>query len=78
MLAFIVFGSAGSNEDFKPQNEFNARHLDRPPGSLDINKAVLYLFLAGILTCVSMVYVAQPHAGAAEPHPDRRRDPLRR
>jgi len=57
-LAFIVFGSVGKNEDFKPQNEFNLDTWINLPGSLDINKAVLYLFLAAILTCVSMVYIA--------------------
>jgi F-type H+-transporting ATPase subunit a len=59
VLAFIIFGSAGKNEDFKPQNEFNLDTWINLPGSLDINKAVLYLFLAGILTCWSMVYVAR-------------------
>ncbi len=59
VLAFIVFGSAGKNEDFKPQNEFNLDTWINLPGSLDINKAVLYLFLAGILTCCTMVYVAR-------------------
>ena len=57
-LAFIVFGSVGKNEDFKPQNEFNLDTWIDLPGSLDINKAVLYLFLAAILTCISMVYIA--------------------
>jgi F-type H+-transporting ATPase subunit a len=59
VLAFIIFGSAGKNEDFKPQNEFNLDTWINLPGSLDINKAVLYLFLAGVLTCWSMVYVAR-------------------
>ena len=59
VLAFIVFGSAGKNEDFKPQNEFNLDTWINLPGSLDINKAVLYLFLAGVLTCWTMVYVAR-------------------
>ena len=58
VLAFIVFGSVGKNEDFKPQNEFNLDTWINLPGSLDVNKAVLYLFLAAILTCVSMVYIA--------------------
>ena len=58
VLAFIVFGSVGKNEDFKPQNEFNLDTWIDLPGSLDINKAVLYLFLAAILTCISMVYIA--------------------
>jgi F-type H+-transporting ATPase subunit a len=58
VLAFIVFGSVGKNEDFKPQNEFNLDTWIDLPGSLDINKAVLYLFLAAVLTCISMVYIA--------------------
>jgi F-type H+-transporting ATPase subunit a len=59
VLAFILFGSAGRNEDFEPQDEFTLYPWIDLPGSLDINKAVLYLVLAGILTCVSMVYVAR-------------------
>ncbi|MDA0164578.1 F0F1 ATP synthase subunit A [Solirubrobacter ginsenosidimutans] len=59
VLAFIVFGSAGKNEEFKPQNEFNLDTWINLPGSLDINKAILYLFLAAILTCFTMVYVAR-------------------
>jgi len=59
VLAFIIFGSAGKNEDFKPQNEFNLDTWIDLPGTLDINKAILYLFLAGVLTCWSMVYVAR-------------------
>ena len=58
VLAFIVFGSAGRNEDFAPQEEFDLPTWIDLPGSLDINKAVLYLTLSGILTCVSMVYIA--------------------
>ena len=59
VLAFIIFGSAGKNEEFKPQNEFNLDTWINLPGSLDINKAILYLFLAGVLTCWTMVYVAR-------------------
>src|SRR3954471_21613709 len=59
VLAFIIFGSARKNEDFKPQNEFNLDTWVNLPGSLDINKAILYLFLAAILTCWTMVYVAR-------------------
>jgi len=58
VLAFIVFGSAGKNETFRPQDEFNLDTWINLPGSLDINKAVLYLFLAAVLTCISMVYIA--------------------
>jgi F-type H+-transporting ATPase subunit a len=58
IVAFIVFGSAGRNEDFAPQDEFTLYTWVDLPGSLDINKAVLYLVLAGILTSVSMLYIA--------------------
>jgi F-type H+-transporting ATPase subunit a len=58
ILALVVFGfTRNDNEEFLPQNEFK---LDTwvELGPLDINKAVLYLFLAAILTCVSMIYIA--------------------
>jgi F-type H+-transporting ATPase subunit a len=58
VLAILFLGSAGRNEEFKPQEEFR---LDTwfSVGPLAFNKAVLYLILAGILTCVSMIYVAR-------------------
>jgi F-type H+-transporting ATPase subunit a len=57
ILAFVVLGSAGRNEDFAPQSEFEL-HDWIDLGVLTINKAVLYLVIAGILTCVTMVYIA--------------------
>jgi len=59
VLAFIVFGSVGRNNDFAPQDEFTLYTWVNLPGSLDINKAVLYLVLSGILTIASMVYIAR-------------------
>jgi F-type H+-transporting ATPase subunit a len=59
VVAFIVFGSAGRNEDFAPQDEFTLYTWINLPGSLDINKAVLYLVLSGILTIATMLYVAR-------------------
>ncbi len=58
IVLFVVFGSGGRNNAYQPQNEFkldNWVHL----GILSINKAVLYLFLAAIATCVTMIYVAK-------------------
>jgi F-type H+-transporting ATPase subunit a len=58
ILALVVFGfTRRDNDEFLPQNEFK---LDTwvELGPLDINKAVLYLFIAAILTCVSMIYIA--------------------
>jgi F-type H+-transporting ATPase subunit a len=59
VLAYVIFGSAGRNEEFKPQNEFRLDTWVNLPGSLDINKAVLYLVLAGLLTTFTMLYVAR-------------------
>jgi F-type H+-transporting ATPase subunit a len=54
-----IYGFKGTrNNDFQPQNEFKLEpwvHL----GIFSINKAVLYLFLAAIATCVTMIYVAR-------------------
>jgi F-type H+-transporting ATPase subunit a len=57
VVLFVIFGSGGRNTAFQPQNEFkldNWVHL----GIFSINKAVLYLFLAAIATCVTMIYIA--------------------
>jgi F-type H+-transporting ATPase subunit a len=54
----VIFGfTRRDNEEFQPQNEFK---LDTwvELGPLDINKAVLYLVIAGILTTVTMFYIA--------------------
>jgi F-type H+-transporting ATPase subunit a len=55
---FVIFGSGGRNSVYQPQNEFK---LDTwvNLGIFSINKAVLYLFLAAIATCVSMIYIAR-------------------
>jgi F-type H+-transporting ATPase subunit a len=58
VVAFILFGSAGRNEEFGPEEEFALHPWIDLPGSLDINKAVFYLILAALLTCISMVYIA--------------------
>ena len=57
VVLFAIFGSGGRNNTYQPQNEFkldNWVHLV----IFSINKAVLYLFLAAIATCVSMIYIA--------------------
>jgi F-type H+-transporting ATPase subunit a len=49
------------NENFKPQNEFKLDPwISIHVGGLDlsINKAVLYLVIAAVLTCVTMVWIA--------------------
>jgi F-type H+-transporting ATPase subunit a len=58
----LIFGNEGKNEDFKPQNEFKLPawvHLKVGPLDLSINRAVLYLFIASVLTIVTMTYIAK-------------------
>jgi F-type H+-transporting ATPase subunit a len=59
ILTIGIYGwSRLDNEEFKPQNEFK---LDTwvDLGPFDINKAVLYLFLASLLTAGTMVFVSR-------------------
>jgi F-type H+-transporting ATPase subunit a len=59
-VVVLIFGfTRRDNADFKPQNEFKLETWINLPGPLDINKGVLYLFIAGILTTVTMVYIAR-------------------
>jgi F-type H+-transporting ATPase subunit a len=54
-----IYGTHGTrNEAFKPQNEFKLDNWINL-GIFSINKAVLYLVLAAIATCVSMIYIAR-------------------
>jgi F-type H+-transporting ATPase subunit a len=54
-----IYGTKGTrNEVFKPQNEFKLDNWVNL-GIFSINKAVLYLVLAAIATCVSMIYIAR-------------------
>jgi F-type H+-transporting ATPase subunit a len=59
---YLIFGSDGKNESFKPQDEFKldpwiSIHI----GGLDVsfNKAVLYVLLTCILTITTMVWIAR-------------------
>jgi F-type H+-transporting ATPase subunit a len=59
---YVIFGSEGENDDFKPQNEFKLEPwIEFKVGGLDLsfNKAVLYLLLTCILTIGAMVYIAR-------------------
>jgi len=62
ILLLLIFGSAGKNEAFKPQNEFKLEpwlSLEIAGIDLSINKAVLYLFLASALTIAVMVWISR-------------------
>ena len=59
LLAVLIFGfTRTDNEEFQPQNEFK---LDTwvELGPFDINKAVLYLFIAAILTAGTMLWISK-------------------
>jgi len=61
ILLGVIFGSAGKNDEFKPQNEFELdAWIPIQIGGIDlsINKAVLYLALASGLTIGTMTWIA--------------------
>ena len=62
ILLYVIFGSEGKNDAFKPQNEFKLDdwipiHIFGI--NMSINKAVLYLFLACVITAATMIYIAR-------------------
>jgi F-type H+-transporting ATPase subunit a len=57
ILLVVIFGFGHKNNSFQIQNEFKLTpwvHL----GIMSINRAVLYLFIASVLTVLSMVFIA--------------------
>jgi F-type H+-transporting ATPase subunit a len=59
VLILAIFGfTRRDNEAFQPQNEFKLDAWISLPGPLDINKAVLYLVIAGVLTTITMIWIA--------------------
>ena len=57
----LIFGSDGKNEEFQPQNEFKLDswvQIDIAGIDLSINKAVLYIVLASVITCGAMIWIA--------------------
>jgi F-type H+-transporting ATPase subunit a len=61
IIAFAVgFGwTRDDNDAFQPQEEFRLDTWVSLPGPFDINKAVLYVVMAGIFMCISMIYIAR-------------------
>lgn len=62
IVVFLIFGSDGKNDAFKPQEEFRLTPwIEIHIGGLDmsINKAVLYVFIACALTLLTMILVAR-------------------
>jgi F-type H+-transporting ATPase subunit a len=59
ILVVGIFGWARlDNEEFQPQNEFKLDTWVNLPGPLDINKGVLYVVLAALLTVGTWMWVA--------------------
>src|SRR6476620_5818077 len=59
----VLFGSAGKNEEFKPQNEFKLdAWIPIKIGAIDlsINRAVTYLLLPTGQTTATMVWITRP------------------
>ena len=62
MLMLLIFGSAGKNEAFQPQNEFKLEpwiSIHLAGIDLSVNKAVLYLVLASALTIGTMTWISR-------------------
>ena len=62
VLLLLAFGNEGKNEGFKPQNEFKLEpwvSIHLAGIDLSINKAVLYLVLASLLTIAVMVWISR-------------------
>jgi len=62
ILLGVLFGNAGKNDSFKPQDEFKLEAwIPIKIGGIDlsINRAVFYLALASALTIWVMVYIAK-------------------
>jgi F-type H+-transporting ATPase subunit a len=59
ILLIVLFGAGGTkNNDFHPQDEFklyNWVHL----GVFSVNKAVVYLLLAGLATTLTMIWISR-------------------
>ncbi len=59
VLLVVFFGATRrDNEEFQPQNEFQLDTWVALPGPFDLNKAVMYVVIAAILTVATMLYVA--------------------
>ena len=62
VLFYVLFGSDGENESFKPQNEFKLEpwvHLKIGGIDVSITKAVLYLALASAATIATMLWISR-------------------
>jgi F-type H+-transporting ATPase subunit a len=64
ILIVVLFGAKRlDNEEFSPQNEFKLDPWLSLPGPLDLNKGVLYLFIATALTLGLMLFISKRMVG---------------
>jgi len=64
ILIVAVFGATrNDNESFSPQNEFKLDPWLALPGPMDLNKGVLYLFIATALTLGLMLWISKKMVG---------------
>jgi F-type H+-transporting ATPase subunit a len=59
ILLAIIFGPHRAKQEFSPVNEFRPVSWLDLPGPFDINKVVLYLFIAAALTVGTMLFIAR-------------------
>jgi F-type H+-transporting ATPase subunit a len=60
IVVVLIFGAKRQdNKEFQPQREFKLDTWVNLPGPFDINKGVLYVFLAAALTVITMVYISR-------------------
>ena len=56
----VIFGfTRRDNTEFQPQREFKLDTWVNLPGPFDINKAVMYIVIAAILTCATMIWISR-------------------
>jgi F-type H+-transporting ATPase subunit a len=59
-LVVLIFGAKRQdNDEFQPQREFKLDTWVNLPGPFDINKGVLYVVLAALLTVITMTYISR-------------------
>ena len=60
VVMVIIFGATRrDNKEFQPQNEFQLDTWVNLPGPFDLNKAVLYVVIAALLTVGTMLFIAR-------------------
>jgi F-type H+-transporting ATPase subunit a len=58
VLLVALAGSAGENANYEPVSEFKLDPWINLPGPFDINKAVVYVIVAAVITVWAMIYLA--------------------